>query len=204
MLNKISYFTKDTLITNFNDSYKEIEYLNEVDLLKVWDFDNGEYSQSDVLFVTGPSITNEYFSYIFDDGTELKVVDKCYIYDKDQGVFTSDFQIGSKTLNDKGEEVTLLSKDLVTKEVEHFGLVSDYHMNFFANGVLVSSEYNNLYPINNMTFIKYDREPKNRAEFSELNATLYNGLRISEQPILNEVLKNGINLLKTSVSFYGI
>lgn len=204
MLNQISYFTKDTLITTFNNSYKEIEYLNEVDFLKVWDFDSGNYSHSDVLFVIGPLTANEYFSYIFDNGTELKVVDKCYIFDKDESIFTSDLQVGSKTINDNGDEVTLISKELITKEVQYFGLVSDYHMNFFANNIFVSSEFNNLYPINNMTFIKFDREPKNRAEFTELNATLYNGLRISEQPILNEVLKSGINSFKSSINFNNI
>jgi len=204
MLNQISYFTKDTLITNFNDSYKEIEYLNEVDLLKVWDFDNGNHSQSDVLFITGPLTANEYFSYIFDNGTELKVIDKCYIFDKEQSIFTSDFQIGSKTINEIGEEVTLLSKNLIVKDVEYFGLISDYHMNFFANSILVSSEFNNLYPINNMTFIKHEREPRNRAEFSEFNAILYKGLRISEQPILDEVLKSGVTALKSSINFNNI
>lgn len=201
MLNKISYLSKDTLITLFDGSYKEISELTGIEVIKVWDFDNGVSESSNILFISGPLYSNEYILYTFNDGSTLKVIDKCFIFDKELGIFTKDLEIGSKTINDVSEEVILVNKEIVSESIEYYGLVTKFHMNTFLNKILTSCEFNNLYPIENMTFVKQDRETKNRADFLELDANLYKSFRISEQPYTVDDLKQYVIVLKEGVNF---
>ena len=55
-------------------------------------------------------------------------------------------------------------------------------MNLFANGLLTSLRLNNLYKIENMKFVKDNRELTPREEFEGIPDKYFYGLRLAEQP----------------------
>ena len=57
-----------------------------------------------------------------------------------------------------------------------------YHMNMFANDILTSCWFNNLYDIDNIKFINDDRKLRDREEFNDLDDVFIDGLRLLEQP----------------------
>jgi hypothetical protein len=51
----------------------------------------------------------------------------------------------------------VVSCELIEEECEYYNIITDYHMNLFADDILTSCRYNNLYPIQDMKFVKDDR-----------------------------------------------
>ena len=95
---------------------------------------------------------------------------------------TDETPIGTTTFNVNGEEVKLISKEVITEPVEYYNLISYYHMNVFAEGILTSCRFNNLYEIKDMKFIKDERQLVGRDEYKEIPDEYYYGLRLAEQP----------------------
>jgi hypothetical protein len=95
---------------------------------------------------------------------------------------TDETPIGTHTLNAKGEWVTLVEKKVVEEEVTYYNIITDYHMNCFAGNVLTSCRFNNLYPIQDLKFVKDERELVPYLEYAELPRKWYDGLRLAEQP----------------------
>jgi hypothetical protein len=54
-------------------------------------------------------------------------------------------------------------------------------MNLYANDILTSLRYNNIYPIANMQYTKDGRVLRDRAEFSGIADRWIDGLRLLEQ-----------------------
>jgi len=75
----------------------------------------------------------------------------------------------------------LLDCEYVEEECEFYNIYTDYHMNFFANGILTGFRYNNLYPIKDMRFIKDNRSLRIREEFKSIPDSWFYGMRCSEQ-----------------------
>ena len=78
--------------------------------------------------------------------------------------------------------VKLVSKEKVSQMVEFYNLISYYHMNAFANGILTSCRFNNLYNIENMKFVKEEREKVSREEYGDIPDEYFYGLRLDMQP----------------------
>jgi hypothetical protein len=54
--------------------------------------------------------------------------------------------------------------------VDYYNVITDYHINLFANGILTSCRLNNIYPIKNMKFVKSNlmyNEQKITSEYLE-------------------------------------
>jgi hypothetical protein len=62
-------------------------------------------------------------------------------------------------------------------------MITDYHINLFADSVLTSHRYNNIYPIEDMRFVKDNRPLRPREDFTGIPDRFYYGLRLSEQPM---------------------
>lgn len=62
-----------------------------------------------------------------------------------------------------------------------YNIITYKHINIFANGILTSNSLNNIYPINNMKFIKDNRELRSIEEF-DVSDYVFEGLRLAEQP----------------------
>lgn len=174
-----------TLITLANESTKTIENIQMSDLIKVWDFDNGVFASAHPLWIKQQETTTQYNQLTFSDGSTLKTINQHRIFNKQAGAFThpmtDDTPIGTITVNAQGEEVTLVSKTVVDETVNYYNVITDYHMNLYANGILTSLRFNNVYDINKMKFVKDGRALRSLSEFADIDSRWIDGLRLREQ-----------------------
>ena len=165
---------------------KRIEDLTYDDDLVVWDFDNGCFTTVKPLWLMKKQETISYNLLKFSDGTELKTVRQHRIFNKELGKFTypmtDETPIGTTTFTDEGKEITLISKEVITEPVEYYNVISNYHMNIFAEGILTSCRLSNLYEIKDMKYVKDNRELVSREEYPSIPDEYFYGLRLAEQP----------------------
>ena len=127
------------------------------------------------------------YNYLkFSDGSVLKTIDQHRIFNREAGKFTypmtDETPIGTTTLNAKGEWVTLVEKRVVKESVTHYNIITDYHINCFAGNVLTSCRFNNMYPIQDLQFVKDNRTLVDYSEYCAVPRKWYEGLRLAEQP----------------------
>jgi hypothetical protein len=97
---------------------------------------------------------------------------------------TDDTPIGTHTFTADAKEVTLINKELVTEPVDFYNIITNKHINLFANGILTSCRYNNIYPIVDLKFVKPATKAHRAAtEFTGLPTKYYEGMRLAEQTI---------------------
>jgi hypothetical protein len=89
--------------------------------------------------------------------------------------------IGTITVNEHGEEITLISKQVVVDTIEYYNVITDHHMNLFSDTILTSCRFNNIYPILDMKFVKDSRILRTRDEFENIPDRFFYGLRLAEQ-----------------------
>ena len=178
-------FIEGTPITLANHTYKNVEDITYDDNLLVWDFDKGEFSQAKPLWIMKQKQAIKYNHLVFSDNSELNTVEQHRIFNIEKGMFTypmtEDTPIGTHTLNDKGEIVELVSKEVVEKEVNYYNIITNYHINLFAGHILTSCRLSNIYPIKDFKYVKDNREI---IPFEKFNVPkeYYDGLRLGEQP----------------------
>lgn len=178
-------FLEGTPITLSNGSTKSVEEITYDDELLVWDFDNAEFASAKPLWIMKEQKATQYNHLVFSDGSELNTINQHRIFNVEKGMFTypmtDDTPIGTTTFNDKGEFVTLVSKEVVEKEVKYYNIITDYHINLFAGSILTSCRLSNIYPIVDMKYVKDDREIIPLSEFN-VPEEYYYGFRLGEQP----------------------
>ncbi len=167
-----------------NNQYKNIEDVDYSDNLLVWDFDLGVFSSAFPLWIKRKESISKYNLLKFSDGSELKTISQHRIFNKEVGKFTypmtDETPIGTTTFNSDGREIKLISREVIKERVNYYNVITKNHLNIFANDILTSCRYNNIYPIENMKFIKDGRSIRDRSEFN-ISDDFYNGLRIGEQ-----------------------
>ena len=192
---------RGTLITLLNGFKKTIENIVYTDILMAWDFDNGLFAEAMPLWIKKVETTTQYNLLKFSDGTILKTINQHRIFNKERGMFTypmtDDTPLGTTTFNADGNEVTLTSKEIVVEEVEYYNIITSRHMNLFANSILTSCRYNNIYPIGAMKFMKEERPIVPRSVYSSIPDMYYDGLRLAEQVISVEDTINYVNNMES-------
>ena len=188
--NYVPCIAAGSLITLFNGSTKHIEDVSYDDDLAVWDFDNGILASAKPLWIKRAQTSNSYNRLLFSDGSELKTLLPHLghrIFNKEKGKFTypmtDETPIGTHTYTYSGNEVELIDKYIVDEEVVYYNINTTYHINLFANGILTSCKYNNIYPVENMKFIKESRPIIPRIAFEGIPDKYYEGMRLAEQTI---------------------
>ncbi len=176
-----------TQITLANGQTKAIEDITYDDDLLVWDFDKGAFASAKPLWIQKKQIASQYNLLTFSDGSTLKTINQHRIFNKEAGKFTypmtDDTPIGTTTFTADGREVTLVSKEVIVESVDFYNIITDYHMNCFANGILTSCRLSNLYPIRDMKYVTDNRDPvPYEGNFDTLPRKWYDGLRLAEQP----------------------
>jgi hypothetical protein len=181
-----------TLITLADGSAKPIEEITYADQLLVWDFDIGAFASAKPLWIAKQGRCGQYNHLRFANGAELKTVSQHRIFNAQSGAFTypmtDDTPVGTTTatltyyraLDFIMDSTTLVSKEIVKQETDYYNIITDYHINLFANGILTSCRYSNLYPIVDLRYqrtntIRDDQYPAEYARFVK-------GLRMPEQP----------------------
>ena len=194
-----------TQIALADGTCKNVEDIDYSDNLKVWDFDNGQFASANPLFIKIEQTADKYNLLKFDDGSELKTVHQHRIFNVQAGKFTypmtEDTPIGTKTFNAAGKQVTLVSKQIVKEEVKYYNIITKQHLNCFGNGILTSCRLNNMYPIENMKFVKDDRKLLTYTNFPLVPKEWVDGLRLMEQPV--DINRDGaVNFNDSSVQDY--
>jgi hypothetical protein len=189
-----------TLITLADGTSKVIEDIEMFDSLKVWDFDNGVFATAKPLWIKQEETTSHYNLLTFSDGSTLKTINQHRIFNKQAGAFTypmtDDTPIGTITVNEHNQEVTLVNKTVVNETVNYYNVITDYHMNLYANGILTSLRFNNVYHIDEMKFVKDDRALRSLSEFDGIDSRWINGLRLREQQQPIEIINKYVARLE--------
>ena len=186
-------FIKGTKITLASGLRKNIEDISYDDSLLVWNFDEGRFDSANPIWIMAPVLT-QYVNILFSDGSNLGISGHLNhdgghrIFNLDKGEFTyaipnEHSPIGTRTFNDKGDIVTIVGKEESTEVEEIYNVVTNRHLNIFAEGILTSRRLNNLYPIEDMKFIKDERSITSIEEFKGVPVEYYEGLRLGEQPL---------------------
>jgi len=174
-------FPAGTQITLADGSKKAIEHITYNDDLRVWDFDQGKQSSAKPAWIKRPQSISDYNHARFADGTELKTVGvprghRVFCADTSQFEFMGLLPVGSTVVKD-GTTTTLTSVEHVHGMVTYYNIITEHHMNLYANDVLTSTGFNNLYPIKDMKFTKEAREPRTYKGIAEY---WISGLRLAE------------------------
>jgi hypothetical protein len=174
-----------TQIALSDGTRKAIEDITYTDKMLSWDFDRGCYAETTAVWIKRGETGSQYNLLTFSDGTTLRTFDQHRIFNKQAGAFTYPMTtatpIGTVTVNEHGEEITLISKQVVVDTIEYYNVITDYHMNLFSDTVLTSCRFNNIYPILDMKFVKDSRTPRTRDEFENIPDRFFYGLRLAEQ-----------------------
>jgi len=183
-----------TLITMADGTQKPIEDITHGELIRVWNFDLGEFSEAQPIWVKVPEETNGRNVFTFSDGTVLHTVGH-HVFNKQAGKFTylikDETPVGTVTFNERGEEVVLISKEIIYDiPTRFYNVWTQYHLNLFANGILTSNRFNNTYPIVDMKFVKDDRKLIDIGKFDGIDEKYITGLRLQEQTYDVEYMKN--------------
>jgi hypothetical protein len=177
-------------------SHKAIEDITHGELIRVWNFDLGEFSEAQPLWIKHVEETTAHHRFTFSDGTVLDTVGH-HVFNKEAGRFTylikDETPVGTTTFNDKGEEITLISKEMINEPVRYYNVWTQYHLNLFANGVLTSNRFNNIYPIVDMKFVKDDRALRSLTEFAGIDQQYIDGLRLQEQTMDAEYIRQYVD-----------
>jgi len=182
-----SCFLKGTDILLADNTTKKIEDLTYNDTLKVWDFDEGQLGSAKVCWLTRPGLkSNHYYQLTFDNGTVLKTTginSNHRIFSVDQSKFTNvcDAKAGDKVFSIDGT-LTITDVKYVEEECEYYNVMTSGKINCFANDILTSDRYGNLYPIVDMKYVKDDREikPYSLYEAVGIDRYWYDNLRLGE------------------------
>ena len=203
--NRNACLTKGTLLTLADGSKKAVENITYDDEVRVWNFDKGCYDTAKFLFISQPGLKHDhYIKLTFSDGTILSVTGKNshhHVYNYTDRFFqgVNKMEPGTEVFTENGV-VTLVSKEWIDEEVEYYNFITEEHINCFANGVLTSSHYGNIYPIDeNMKFVKGGRKKVPYSEFKKLGISRewYNELRLGEQPDSLDVLKKYVDKVQS-------
>lgn len=178
-------FVLGTSIMLYDRSTKPVQDITYNDELLVWDFDNGCYASAKPIWIKKIQTTASYYRCEFEDGTVLKLVGSdgnCHrVFSVDDGAFVYATECVGKRIMTMDGITKQLSCELIEEEVEFYNVITNHHLNLYAEGVLTSCRLNNLYPIKDMKFVKDDRQIRPYEAYYDVGIDFYKGLRLGEQ-----------------------
>ena len=217
-------FTGDSKVMLADGTYKLAKDIEYDDLLLTWNLDEGCFAASYPLWITKSTTTTYYYLIEFDDGSNLKVIVSHCIYSLDKNMFVKSIdsifsqegatilklavdENGNALLNENNEFYHTKSKiksiKVVQEEVLVCNIITNYHLNNYVNGVLCSTNANNIYQIeeeNEQLQMKFNQQQldarKNGVntlynledfEGTFIDRTIFEGARIAEFKPLGSV-----------------
>lgn len=153
-----------TQITLTDGSTKAIEDITYDDELLVWNFYAGRFDTAKPSWIKVAEVAPRYNLVKFSNGAEVGFVgaggEKGYhrIFNKEAGAFTytgnfKETPNGTTTFAQDESFPTVVSQEVVEKEVKFYNVITDKHYNLFANGILTSCRLSNKYRIEDMRYI---------------------------------------------------
>ena len=152
-----------TQITLIDGTTKAIEDITYDDELLVWNFYEGRFDKAKPTWIKVAEVAPRYNLVKFSNGAEVGFVgaggEKGYhrIFNKEAGTFThtgcKETPNGTTTFAQDRTFPTVVSQEVVEKEVKFYNVITDKHYNLFANGILTSCRLSNKYRIEDMRYI---------------------------------------------------
>ena len=152
-----------TQITLANGTTKAIEDITYDDELLVWNFYDGKFDKAKPSWIKVEETAPRYNLVKFSNGSEVGFVGPGgnigyhRIFNKEAKAFThtgvKDTPNGTTTFAQDGTFPTVVSQEVVEKEVKFYNVITDKHYNIFANGILTSCRLSNKYRIEDMRYI---------------------------------------------------
>ena len=152
-----------TQITLADGSTKAIEDITYDDKLLVWNFYDGKFDKAKPTWIKVAGVASRYNLVKFSNGSEVGFVgaggEKGYhrIFNKEAGAFphtgVADTPNGTTTFAQDETFPTVVSQEVVEKEVKFYNVITENHYNLFANGILTSCRLSNKYRIEDMRYI---------------------------------------------------
>lgn len=152
-----------TQITLADGSTKAIEDITYDDELLVWNFYEGKFDVAKPTWIKVAEVAPRYNLVKFSNGAEVGFVgaggEKGYhrIFNKEAGAFThtgcKDTPNGTTTFAQDETFPTVVSQEVVEKEVKFYNVITHKHYNLFANGILTSCKLSNKYYIKDMKYV---------------------------------------------------
>lgn len=152
-----------TQITLADGSTKSVENITYDDELLVWNFYAGRFDTAKPKWIKVAEVAPRYNLVKFSNGSEVGFVgaggEKGYhrIFNKEAGAFThtgcKETPNGTTTFAQDNTFPTVVSQEVVKKEVKFYNVITDKHYNLFANGILTSCMLSNKYRIEDMKYV---------------------------------------------------
>ena len=168
-------FVENTLISTKNGD-KFVQDIDYDDDILVWNFDEGKLDYAKPIFIKQEQISDSYWHVTDEDGKTVNLVGsngKSHrLYNKRTHLF------------EYPQDIPECKCEEIHESVKYYNIVTAYHFNCYANGILTSKRYSNmLYPITDE--MKYDKTVKHtnccqRSQFDFLTDEEFEKLRLSE------------------------
>ncbi len=176
---------KGTMITLADGSEKPIEDITYDDELLVWDFDEGKFASSKPVWLMQPRIVDKHILLSYSNGSQLKCLHR--VFNIEAGKFaiplSEDSLLGSSTILADGNKAQLVSQEEISEETVYYNIITEKHLNCFANGICTSNKFSNMYKIKDLKYVKTDREIVPYSEYEEyVSYDMYKKMRLGEIP----------------------
>lgn len=168
-------FAENTLIST-KDGAKKVQDITYDDDILVWNFDEGKLDYAKPIFIKQEQTSDSYWHVTNEDGKTVNLVGsngKSHrLYNKRTHLF------------EYPQDIPECKCEEIHESVKYYNIVTAYHFNCYANGILTSKRYSNmLYPITDE--MKYDKTVKHtntckREQFDFLTDEEFEKLRLSE------------------------
>ena len=175
-------FVESTLISTKNGE-KFVQDITYDDDILVWNFDEGKIDYAKPIFIKQEQTSDSYWRVTDEDGKTVNLVGsngKSHrLYNKRTHLF------------EYPQDIPECKCEEIHESVKYYNIVTAYHFNCFANGILTSKRYSNmLYPITDE--MKYDKTIKHtnickREQFDFLTDDEFEKLRLSEMEYSDEM-----------------
>ena len=151
-------FKEDTEITLSDLSKKKIQDITYNDKLLVWDFDNGCMNVDNVFWIKKEEIADYYYHITLENGNTIDLIGsngKCHrLFNYDDQIFESATDLIGKNIYTRQGIFKVVDCVRINESCKFYNIITEHHINLFANVMLTSCKYNNAMPIVNMRFVK--------------------------------------------------
>ena len=175
-------FVENTLISTKSGD-KFVQDITYDDDILVWNFDEGRLDYAKPIFIKQEQTSDSYWRVTDEDGKTVNLVGsngKSHrLYNKRTHLF------------EYPQDIPECKCEEIHKSAKYYNIVTAYHFNCYANGILTSKRYSNmLYPITDE--MKYDKTVKHintckREQFGFLTDDEFEKLRLSEMEYSDEM-----------------
>ena len=181
-----SCMLKGTKVMLSDRTEKNIEDITYDDELLVWNFDEGKMDSAKPIWIMKKGVNVYYFDNKFEDGKRLLITGESSTGWGHRGLnlkrksfryFPASVGDIFMTLDGPRE---LVSSEKKFGECEFYNVITNRHFNLYANRILTSCSLNNIYPIEDMRFVKDGRILRTIDNYDCIPVDYFDGLRLAE------------------------